>query len=577
MKIVSVLYVSVVGGVPCCDGLLPDAGSPQILRVLRDKSIAIARSLIHCTVLQESSSSRRQRRVPLFGTKTSVANEFYVATEAHLNNTNIQPMIDKRPHEQRVSSPRKARRLNHPFQHLYRHSDPFWDDNDWSDDDYLNNDGFDSSMLEKFALQDGSGDIATTDFNSTTAQQPINQRAALSAVHYLHVHGGYSIDEIQQMHEQFPPLLETDTLRHLRPKMRFLKDCLDGGDTTQRIQVLNPQLKSILPANFFGARFERTIAPRHAFLVHLGLPSGRALWDDSVVHQSDTNRNANESLFGEFLLMHRNPKQFAAMCNKWRSRYGSTTTSINNLPITSEQIVAFDKLFQRGLLSAARDDSAHVFTGDVKEGNKGTKANHSTSQPSLMQTANVTSAQLVRYLIQHGGNPYEEDVRGASLFHWSAGCGNLDGLRALVQSCDQLQTDRMNHQKKSEDDYLPEKPGIHAALLWKASRDHATPYHWAAAGAAPKQFGIGGHPAVCAYLSSLCTQQSQILSERKLINAQTKDKNTILMWAAWSRSLDVVKLLVRNRATTTCCNRNGCTVAHWAGTLAYLSFFDPVG
>ena len=43
------------------------------------------------------------------------------------------------------------------------------------------------------------------------------------------------------------------------------------------------------------------------------------------------------------------------------------------------------------------------------------------------------------------------------------------------------------------------------------------------------------------------------------------------MWSAWSRSLDIVKLLVRNRADTTSSNRNGCTVAHWAASGGDLS------
>ena len=43
------------------------------------------------------------------------------------------------------------------------------------------------------------------------------------------------------------------------------------------------------------------------------------------------------------------------------------------------------------------------------------------------------------------------------------------------------------------------------------------------------------------------------------------------MWAAWSRTLDVVKLLVRNRADTTVRNRNGCSVAHWAASGGDLS------
>jgi hypothetical protein len=36
--------------------------------------------------------------------------------------------FDPRPHEQRRTQPRKARRLNHPFQHLYRHDCPLFDD-----------------------------------------------------------------------------------------------------------------------------------------------------------------------------------------------------------------------------------------------------------------------------------------------------------------------------------------------------------------------------------------------------------------------------------------------------------------
>jgi ankyrin repeat protein len=69
------------------------------------------------------------------------------------------------------------------------------------------------------------------------------------------------------------------------------------------------------------------------------------------------------------------------------------------------------------------------------------------------------------------------------------------------------------------------------------------------------------------------------MSERELINSQTKDGNTVLMWAAWSCSLDVVKLLVRGRADTTTCNRNGCSVSHWAasgGSLAVCKYLAEI-
>lgn len=389
----------------------------------------------------------------------SLSSTISVSNEIILPDIKDTP-IDRRPHEQRVAAPRNARRLNHAFQHLYRHLDRRWDDNDWNADQWSNDVEFQQNA--QFIIKD------IVDANSTIAAVPVDRNAVLSAIHYLHFHGGYSLDEIQDMHQSFPPLFEIDVMRHLRPKMRFLKDCMGGGYNTTfkgiTRQVLSPQLRDVIPASFFGARFERTIAPRHAFLVHAGIPHGQQLWESAD----------GKTLFEDFLLMHRKPKQFAAMCNSWRNKYTQNKLS-NNLPITAEQVVAFDKLFQRGMLSAARNDTAYVFPDD--------KNKQYSDDPSLMTTANVTSAQLIRYLIQHGANPYEEDVRGASLFHWAAGCGNLDALRELVECCNEL-----NVYRAATNDCTNCR-GIEAALLWKASRDHATPLHWAAAGAGPKEFG----------------------------------------------------------------------------------------
>jgi len=438
--------------------------------------------------------------------------------------------VDRRPHEQRVDGPRKARRLNHAFQHLYRHSDPSFLDNDWGKANHAANtttapassannhvdvrDGITASISDEvYEFYRKTFDDRTAEVNSTFAQQSLDASTALGAIQYLHTHGGYALDEIDALRSRFPPLLEMDVVRHLRPKMRFLKGCMGGGHGSD--QVLHPTLRASLPPGFFGSRLERTVAPRHAFLVHVGLPFGKELWDGGV---------GDGALLGEFVAQHRKPKQFAALCNKWRSAYGSDS----NLPITSEQVVAFDKLFQRGILSAARED----FGCDHSDGE--------SSVPTPLETANATAAQLVRYLLHAGANPYETDVRGASLFHWAAGCGNLEGLRELVAACGDK--------------------GRKAALLWTASRDDATPLHWAAAGAGPKSFGIGGHLSVCNFLLSISEDM------RKLINSQTRDGNSVLMWAAWSRSLDVVKMLVRSRADTEVSNRNGCTVAHWAAS-----------
>ena len=107
-------------------------------------------------------------------------------------------VIDRRPHEQRVSAPRKARRLNHPFQHLYRHADPSFDDNGWNDEGNTQHPDDITEFYKKRIVTD----------SSTFALQPIDIETSLSAIHYLHVYGGYSLDEIYQMHTTFPPLLE---------------------------------------------------------------------------------------------------------------------------------------------------------------------------------------------------------------------------------------------------------------------------------------------------------------------------------------------------------------------------------
>ena len=198
----------------------------------------------------------------------------------------------------------------------------------------------------------------------------------------------------------------------------------------------------------------------------------------------------------------------------------------------------FDTHFQRGILSAARNEM-------VPE--------HQRPTPSLL-----TSEQMIYLLICHGANPLEKDVRDISLFHWAAGSGNLQGLKMFI------------------DMTLP--GGLEEALFIKADRDGATLLHWAAPGAQAKNFGCGGHYDVCRFLLDYFTvddpslnsvkgdRSGPKLNEKEVVNACTKDGNSVLMWAAWSGSLDVVKLLVRHRADVLVQNRNGCTVAHWAAS-----------
>lgn len=355
---------------------------------------------------------------------------------------------DNRPHEQRAAGPRAARRLNHAFKYLYRHNDGNYGEDNLSSHEFL-------------------------------------ERVV-----------GYSKDQILDMNQTFPPLLEMDVPRHLRPKLRFLLETCDA--TLQEV-------RECVPPQYFGARLERIIAPRHAFLVHKGLPHGRQLME-------------NPKMWQDFLVACRKPKQFCALCNQWQREHGPSLSS--NSTNTVKQIEAFDTIFQRGLMPAARDELCQW----------------NNTWP--LEHLDISAGELIALLIRHGANPLERDARGATLLHWAAGTGNLGGVQELLPH---FQED---------------------GVFVESERDGATPLHWAAAGANAREFGIGGHPEVCQYL----VNQVEGSTKKKLINRLTKDGNSVLMWSAWSGTEQVVKLLVRNRADATVTNRNGCTVAHWAAS-----------
>jgi Ankyrin repeats (3 copies) len=178
------------------------------------------------------------------------------------------------------------------------------------------------------------------------------------------------------------------------------------------------------------------------------------------------------------------------------------------------------------------------------------------------------ACHVTRLLLSHGANPYARDHRGATLLHWACGTGHWDAALALLPYC---------------------------PVTVRTTRDGATPLHWAAAGATAREFGVGGHVETCRHLLDHFrravpsethkstghgdSHESSIRSLNDYVNCLTYDGNSALMWAAWSGTLDTVKLLVRNRAQVTTANRNGCTVAHWAasgGNLAVCQYLYTV-
>lgn len=265
---------------------------------------------------------------------------------------------------------------------------------------------------------------------------------------------------------------------------------------------------------------------RHAFLMFMGLPHGKVLLEN------------NATLFKEFIVSCRRTKTFCALCNQWRQKYGSQykdhdlskliidrrgedEQNIGSI-ITPKQVDSFDSLFLRGIMAASRNDMDPL---DLH-----------------LKNVNITAAEMIYLLTKHGSNPLETDVRDISLLHWASGSGQTAALKQLINA-------------------LP--GGIEEAVKIRADRDGASILHWAAAGAESKAFGCGGHIEVCRFLMENCGGPS---TQRDIVNSLTKDGNSVLMWAAWSGTLDVVKLMVRHRADPLKRNRNGCTVAHWGAS-----------
>ena len=392
---------------------------------------------------------------------------------------------------------------------------------------------------------------------------------------YMRKAGGYTANDISQFETDFPPLLTLDVERHLKPKMRFLKYTLGGVDSVNvrgKVEygaVLN-DLGRAVPPQYYGARLERTVAPRHAFLVAANLPHGPRLLEDDC------------KLFKEFLSA-RKSKQFATLCNQWKEMYGNVdecqqqqqrnhqlltadfydmntdhdnrnTIQLHNQQTmyTAAQVDAFEAVFQRGIMAAARDELQ--YRGETLEF--------------------IDAGHLVKLLVQHGANPCEVDIRGVSLLHWAAGAGNKSAVLALSSAFG----------------------GMDAVIRVRSQRDGATILHWAAAGAVPKHFGTGGHIGLCtwflevakAHVSASTTasgiggggaldgmdffldEDDSIFTLDDVVNAVTFDGNSVLMWAAWSGSFDIVKLILENGADISLQNENGCSVAHWAASGGHL-------
>lgn len=315
--------------------------------------------------------------------------------------------------------------------------------------------------------------------------------------------------------------------------------------------------RRILPTRgFFDPRLETTIAPRHAYLSYHRdtLPFGKELLELHGDHETP--------LLSDFLdACTRSPTEFASLCQMWETENIANRSANPSLKThTAETVKAMDNVFTDGLAPFARNQ----ITADLETLDK-----------------SCTPADMVALLLDHGANYAEHDDWGSTVLHWAAGTGNLKAMEVLIE--------------KLEQDEIAFGGDIRD-VLWSTcascsiTRDGATPLHWAACGVSNTQFGCGGktlfqdvcivfhhnslllnendyvvnaigHYDICRFLLRKAGEKKQSLA-----NAMTSSGNSPLMWACWSGSDDVAKLLLGAGADPQMRNDNGLSVAHWAAS-----------
>jgi hypothetical protein len=270
----------------------------------------------------------------------SITSDFFID---HQQQPEFDVVFDTRPFEQRVDKPRPARRMNQSFQHLYRHKD---------------------ETFVHHSDEDEEDDTSLLDVES-----------------FLIKYGGFTANEVSTMNRMYPALNMLDVEGKVKPMLKFIKYTLEGvhtdsvkrfadtlnkaptttffhcyidrinevwqkqqemsGATHNAIIPLSSVAKSAIlqVPQIFGARLERTVAPRHAFLVFKGLAP---YFGESILKN-------NGELLKEFLNA-RSSKQFAELCNRWAAAAG-----VANEPVTDKQVEAFETYFRRGLMAAARN------------------------------------------------------------------------------------------------------------------------------------------------------------------------------------------------------------------------------
>ena len=369
---------------------------------------------------------------------------------------------------------------------------------------------------------------------------------------------GFSETEIGDINEQYPQLMKLNVHDQLAPKIRFVIDILGGGhgklewandhedtnideaaepaktmpttfddeeceihdDNSMELKLQVSDLaKEAVPYDLLlKCLLDRTVGPWHAYLKHTGLPHGK----DLLLNKGERLREFLNVCSGKA-----SKSDFLNLCVRWGARnvppMGGSVTLIENFH-TLKRLECFEDSFRAGLIAAAQ----------------------SLQTPSL-EAVQSSPGHFVELLLSHGANYRDTDDDHNFALHWASGSGNLQATKALLDA-------HVGNSDQTAEEVI---------MYTQAGRDGATPIHWVCCGIRSLR---EGHEDICRlFLTSSANDQCSDLA-----NVRTWTGNTPLMFAAWSGSLEMVKMLLDHGADPHLCNDMGCNAAHFAATGGHL-------
>ena len=178
--------------------------------------------------------------------------------------------------------------------------------------------------------------------NSTIEEDPIKFLCSYN----------YTIEEIQQMIKTKKSSTKINEIftsinvkKDLYPKIQFLLHTLDGGEIIKNNKIIiSNKIKKYIPLSYYTLNLEKTLAPKHAYLMYCNIISHHDNHDGSgstklLLH--DINR------WNDFLkIIKKSDLAFISTCKKWYYSDYINNNNNNNTTMIEPNLLHFQE-FQR--------------------------------------------------------------------------------------------------------------------------------------------------------------------------------------------------------------------------------------